>query len=72
MTGKKLIILSWWTFAYVLLAGALYAFSALGDCLQGADGAACRAQSEAFSTALLVGALLAYVLLTWLIFFRRR
>jgi len=44
----------------------------MGDCLQGSDGADCRSQREAFSTALLGGELLAYVLLTWLIFFRRR
>ncbi|MCW2365019.1 hypothetical protein M2341_000466 [Sphingobium sp. B7D2B] len=72
MTGKKLISVSWWTFVYLLLAGALFAFSAMGDCLQGADGAACRSHREAFSSALLVGELLAYILLTWLVFFRRQ
>ena len=30
MTGKKIIALSWWTFAYILLAGALFGFSAMG------------------------------------------
>jgi hypothetical protein len=71
MNGNKLIALSWWTFAYVIVAGALFAFSASGDCLQGADGAACRHQSSAFTQWLLIGEVLIYGLLTWAIFRRR-
>jgi hypothetical protein len=72
MNGNKLIALSWWTFAYVVAAGALFAFSAMGDCLQGAEGAACRAQSNAFTERLLIAEVLAYAVLTWALFFRRR
>ena len=72
VTGKKLIAVSWWTFAYVIVAGALLAFSAAGDCSEGSEGAACRAQSSSFTTALLVAELVTYLGLTWLFFFRRR
>lgn len=72
VTGKKLIAVSWWTFAYVVVAGALFAFTAMGDCLQGSEGAACREQSRTFSNALLLVELVAYIALTWLLFFRRR
>lgn len=72
MNGKKLIAISWWTFGYVIFAGALLAFSAMGDCLQGPDGAACRAQSRAATNALLIGEMLVYIVLTWVIFYRRR
>lgn len=71
MNGNKVIALSWWTFAYIIGAGALFAFSAMGDCLQGAEGAACRAQSNAFTEWLLIVAALFYVIVTWAIFFRR-
>lgn len=71
MNGNKLIALSWWTFAYIILAGALFAFSASGDCFQGADGAACRHQSSVFSQWLLIGEVLIYGILTWAIFRRR-
>ena len=72
MNGKKLIAVSWWTFAYVIFAWAMFAFSASGDCLQGLEGAACRAQSRAFTNTLLIGEVLAYAVFTWLLFFRRR
>ena len=72
VSGKKLIAVSWWTFAYVVLAGALFAFTALGDCLQGSEGAGCREQGGWFGNALLLIELVAYVALTWLLFFRRR
>ena len=72
MNGKKLIFVSWWTFAYIIVAGALVAFSAMGDCLQGTEGAACRARSAAFTNALLAAVAFTYFALTWLIFFRRR
>jgi hypothetical protein len=72
MNGKKVIAITWWTFAYVILAGALFAFSAMGDCLQGPEGAACRAQSSAFTEKLIIIEVLAYLVLTWLLFFRRR
>jgi hypothetical protein len=72
MNGKKVIAISWWTFAYVVAAGTLLTFSAIGDCLQGAQGAACRDQSNTVWATLLVALVLAYGLLTWLMFFRRR
>ena len=72
MTGNKLIALSWWTFAYIIVAGALFAFFAMGDCIQGAEGAACRAQSSASTDRLLIAEVLAYAIFTWAIFFRRR
>ncbi len=72
MNGNKVVVLSWWTFTYILVAGALFAFSALGDCLQGAEGAACRAKSNSFTEWLLIIEVLLYVILTWAIFFRRR
>ena len=72
MNGKRLVALSWWTFAYIRVAGAVFAFSAGGDCLQGADGAACRAKSGTFTERLLVFEMLSYIILTWAIFFRRR
>lgn len=72
MNGNKLIALFWWTFAYIIVAGALFAFAASGDCLQGADGAACRDQSSAFTDWLLIAEAFAYSILTWAIFFRRR
>lgn len=72
MNGRKVIAVSWWTFAYVIVAGALVTFSAMGDCLQGPAGASCRAQSRAFTNTLLISEVLAYMALTWLMFFRRR
>jgi hypothetical protein len=72
MNGKRVIAISWWTFAYVILAGAIFAFSGMGDCLQGAEGAACRAQSNAFTETLIIVEVLTYPVLTWLLFFRRR
>ena len=72
MNGNKLIALGWWTFAYVILAGALFTIFAMGDCLQGAEGAACRARSNAFNTWLLFGLVLTYAMIPWSIFFRRR
>lgn len=71
MSGGKFIAISWWTFAYVVGAGALLAFASMGDCLQGSEGAACREQSSTMTNALLLIELLAYVVLTWLLFFRR-
>lgn len=70
MNAKKLIAISWWTFAYALMAGTLFAFSSLGDCFQ--SDAECRAQSSRFTDALLLSEVIAYAILTWLIFFRRR
>ena len=72
MNYKKLIAVCFWTLAYLVLAAALFTFAAMGDCLQGTEGAACRAQSNAFINMLLVIELLAYPILTWLLFFRRR
>ena len=72
MNGNKLVALSWWTFAYIIVAGALFAFSTMGDCLHGVEGAACRAQSNVFTEWLLIGAAFFYVIVTWAIFFRRR
>lgn len=72
MNGKKRIAVSWWTFAYVILAAALLAFSALGDCLQGPEGAACRAHSPAFTNTVLIVEVVVYAVLTWVLFFRRR
>jgi hypothetical protein len=72
MNGNRLVALAWWTFAYVILAGVLFGFSAMGDCLQGAAGAACRTKSSAFDTWLLIGLVLTYAIITWSIFFRRR
>jgi hypothetical protein len=72
MNGKKLIAVSWWTFAYVILAWALFSFSALGDCLQGPEGAACRAQGGTFTDTLLLVEVFVYAALTWVLFFRRR
>jgi hypothetical protein len=72
MNGKKVIALSWWTFGYIIVAAALFAFSAMGDCLQGAAGAACQGQSGHFTEALLALEVFAYVALTWVFFFRRR
>jgi hypothetical protein len=71
MNGNKLIALCWWTFAYMIVAGALFAFSASGDCLQCADGDACRNQSSAFTHWLLIAEMLTYGLVTWVIFRRR-
>lgn len=72
MNGNKVVALSWWTFAYIIVAGALLTFSAMGDCLQGAEGAACTAKSNSFTEWLLVIEVLAYLILTWAMFFRRR
>jgi hypothetical protein len=72
VSGKKLIAVAWWTLAYVVLAWTLFAFTAMGDCLQGSAGAACREQSNTFSNGLLLVEAVTYVALTWLFFFRRR
>ena len=72
MRGNKLIALSWWTFAYLIGALALFAFSSMGDCLQGSEGAACRTQSKTFSNGLILVACVVYAALTWLMCFRRR
>ena len=69
MNGNKLIALSWWTFVYIIVAGALFTFSAMGDCLQGIDGAACPAQRTALVIWLLIAEAIAYAILTWIIFF---
>ena len=71
VTGKKIIAVSWWTFASLLLAGGVFAFSAMGDSPQSAEGPACMASANAFTNMMLVAELLTYVTLTWLIFFRR-
>ena len=72
MSGKKLIAASWWTFGYIVFAWALFTFTALGDCLQGSEGAACREHGNTFNNVLLLIEVLAYFALTWLLFFRRR
>lgn len=38
----------------LIVAGTLFAFSIMGDCFQGAEGAACRAQNNAFTEWLLI------------------
>ena len=72
MNGNKLILLSWWTFAYLIGAWALVTFSSMGDCLQGAEGVKCNAQSQTFTNTLIFGVCAAYALLTWIMFFRQR
>jgi Na+/H+ antiporter NhaC len=72
MNGKKLIAVSWWAFAYIILAAALFSFSALGDCLRGSDGAVCRERSKTVTNSIGLVLVIAYGLLTWLMFFRRR
>lgn len=72
MNGKKLIAFGWWTFAYFIVAAALFTITSMGDCFQGAEGAACRAQSSTFTRWLITSEILTYALLTWAIFFRRR
>jgi hypothetical protein len=72
MKAKKLIALSWWTFGYVIVAGALFAFAAMGDCPEGPEGSLCRARSNQITDVLLVTELFAYLALTWLLFCRRR
>jgi hypothetical protein len=72
VNGNRLIAICWWTFAYVLAAGAVFALFAAGDCLQGAEGAACRDQNNSLTSWLVVSEVLAYPILTWLIFIRSR
>ncbi|NBW76553.1 MAG: hypothetical protein EBR34_12255 [Sphingomonadaceae bacterium] len=72
VTGKKIIAVSWWTFAYLLLAGGVFALSSMGDCTQNAGSPACTASSNTFTNTVLAAELLTYFALTWLIFFRRR
>ena len=72
VNGKKVIAFSWWTFGYIVVAATLLMLSAIGDCLQNEEGAACRASSRQFQDGLLVSLAIAYVFLTWLLFFRRR
>ena len=72
MNGRKLVALSCWTFAYLLLAAILLGFATMGDCFTGAEGAACREQSGRATTIFLIVAAFAYFPLTWLMFFRRR
>lgn len=72
MNGNRLVALSWWTFAYMHMVGALFALLAGGECLQGAHGAVCRSKSNLFTEWLLVIEMLSYIILTWAIFFRRR
>lgn len=40
MNGRKLVALSCWTFAYLLLTAILLGFATMGDCFTGAEGAA--------------------------------
>jgi len=72
MNGKKVIAFSWWTCGYVIVAATLFMLAGLAACLPGAEGAACRIQSRQLQDALLVALALGYVLLTWMLFFRRR
>ena len=72
MNGRKAIALGWWTFGYALVVVTLLMLSSMADCLQGAEGAACRVLSRQIQDGLLVILAIAYALLTWLLFFRRR
>jgi len=72
MNGRKVIAFSWWTFGYVMVAATLFTLAAMADCLQGVEGAACRVQSRQLQDGLFVTFAIAYVLLTWMLFFRRR
>jgi len=72
MNGKKVIALSWWTFGYVIVAATLFMLTSMSDCLQGAEGAACRVLGRQVQDGLLATLVIAYALLTWVLFFRRR
>lgn len=72
MNGRKAIALCWWTFGYLLIAATLFLLSSAPDCLPGAEGAACRALGRQVQIGILVALAIAYVVLTWGLFFRRR
>ena len=72
MNGRKAIALAWWTLGYALVAATLLMLAAMPDCLQGPEGAECRTLSRQVQDGLLVALAVAYVLLTWALFFRRR
>lgn len=72
MNCRKLIAVSWWAFGYFVVALALFTSLIMGNCLQGREGASCRARGAYFSDAMLAIAVLAYAITTWALFFRRR
>ncbi len=72
MNGRKALALAVWTFGYILVAGILLIITAMPDCSSGAESAHCRALAHQVQQGTAVALALAYVLLTWVLFFRRR
>jgi hypothetical protein len=71
MTWIRALLLTSWTAGFVALWFFLFIAFMLGTCGPSADEAACIAQKEATPEFFLIGGPLAYLLLTWLMFFRR-
>lgn len=61
-----------WTFVYLVAALLFFGLTMMGDCSSGPAGATCEARRNVISNAVLALEGVAYMILTWLIFFRRR
>ena len=72
MNGKRAIALGCWTFGYLMVGGTLFLLSSAPDCVRGAEGAACRDFARQVQGGMLVVLAIAYIILTWGLFFRRR
>jgi hypothetical protein len=72
MNGRKAVALAVWTSGYLLVAGTLLILTATPDCSPGAEGTPWRALARQVQQGTAVALALAYVLLTWILLFRRR
>lgn len=72
MNWRRALALALWTFAFLLLGLFFLGTTMMGSCNPAPEGDACRALKEVLPARFTVGAFVIYLMLTWLIFFRRR
>lgn len=72
MKGRNFASLGVWTIGYLLVAVTLFLLSADSQCPRGPEGAACGQLSGQIQLGIAVVLTIAYVLITWTLFFRRR
>lgn len=72
MKGRQALALGVWTCGYLLVAGTLFLLSTMPDCPQGTEGAGCRTLAYQVQQGVALVLAIAYVLLTWVLFVRRR
>lgn len=64
--------LALWTFAFLIFGMMFFGFAMMGDCYPGPEGADCVAAKNARPAQIAIVELIVYLLLTWVIFIRRR